>query len=96
MLEHVAGALTLAVCAVLLVRLVLDRRRQQRFDAALRQAWARARRALRRALHWRTSRREAAAAAEAAEAAIRRARMASSRSGNVIRPKRFRGPRKPH
>jgi len=96
MIERLLGGLTLAVCLVLLLRLILGRRRRQRFDAAARQAWAGGRQALRRTLQWRTSRREAASAAEVAEAAIRRARSASTREGNVIRPKSFRGPRKPH
>ena len=93
MVETVFAGLTLAVCVVLLLRLMLGHRRQQRFDAAVRRAWAACRRVALRTFRWRSSRREAAAAAEDA---IRRARGSVQRDGNVIRPRSFRGPRKPH
>lgn len=93
LIERTLAALALAVCLVLLLRMMLGQRRRQRFDAAARRAWTGAQRTLRRALRWRSSRRESAAAADAA---IRRARQAGTRDGNVIRPKSFRGPRKPH
>ena len=93
MVETVFAGITLAVCVVLLLRLLLGRRRQQRFDASVRHAWAACRRTALRAFRWRSSRREAAAAADDA---IRRARSTVRREGNVIRPRKFRGPRKPH
>jgi len=91
--EQIIAGLALAACAVLLVRLMLGQRRQQRFDAALQHAWAGCRSQTRKLYRWRAVRRESAAAAEEA---IRRARAAADRDGNVIRPRSFRGPRKPH
>jgi len=91
--DQFLGAVALAICLVLLVRLMLGPRRQQRFDAAARRTWSGCRRAVRRAVRWPSARRDAAAAAEDA---IRRARGANGRGGKVIRPRSFRGPRKPH
>jgi hypothetical protein len=94
MIEAVFAGATLAVCVVLLMRLMFGQRRRQRFDAAVRRAWVACRRFALRTVRWRSSRREAAAAADDA---IRRARGAPvERDGNVIRPRSFRGPRKPH
>ncbi len=93
MVEKLVAAVALAACAVLLARLMLGRRRQQRFDAAARRAWATCRAKARALVRWRSTRRDAAAAAEDA---IRRARGNLQRDGNVIRPRSFRGPRKPH
>lgn len=97
MFQQVFAGLVLATCALLLFRLVIGERRRYRFDAAARRLWFLLRRfALwlqRKALslwHWRSSRRQAA---EAAEEAIRRARSADgSWDGNVYKPKSFRKP----
>jgi hypothetical protein len=59
----------------------------------MRRTWFSMRAFARRLARGRSERRNAAAAAEDA---IRRARDASERDGNVIRPKAFRRPRKPH
>ena len=93
MFEEIVAAITLAACVVLLVRMLLGQGRRQRFDAAARRAWMSCRTAARRAVRWPNARREAAAAAEDA---IRRARGGADRDGNVIRPRTFRRPRKPH
>ena len=93
MVETVFAGITLAVCVAMLLRLMLGDRRRQRFDAVVRRAWAACRRIALRTFRWRSSRREAAAAADDA---IRRARGPVHRDGNVIRPRSFRGPRKPH
>ena len=93
MFEKFAAAVTLAACIALLARLMLGRRRRQRFDAMARRAWAACRTVAQRIVRWPKARREAAAAAEDA---IRRARGAADRDGNVIRPRAFRRPRKPH
>jgi hypothetical protein len=93
MFEKFAAGATLAVCIVLLVRLALGHRRRSRFDAAARRLWSRARTAVLRLVRSRSSRRKAG---EAARDAIARARGASVREGNVIRPRAFRRPRKPH
>lgn len=97
MIERVFAAIVIAVCAVLLVRLLIGERRRSRFDAAARRVWAALRRfglLMHRKLlslwHWRSSRR---LAAQAAEEAIRRARSADgSWDGNVYKPKSFRKP----
>ena len=97
MIERVFAAIVIAVCTVLLVRLLIGERRRYRFDAAAHRVWAALRRfglwLQRRALslyHRRSSRR---AAAQAAEEAIRRARGAEgSWDGNVYKPKSFRKP----
>ena len=99
MFQQIFAGLALAVCALLLLRLVIGERRRYRFDAAARRLWFRLRRfglALQRKLlslwHWRSSRRKAA---QAAEETIRRARGAEgSWDGNVYKPKSFRKP--PH
>jgi hypothetical protein len=95
--QQVFAGLALLVCALLLVRLVIGERRRWRFDAAARRLWFTLRRfslAVHRKLlslwHWRSSRRQAA---QAAEEAIRRARGAEgSWDGNVYKPKSFRKP----
>ncbi len=104
MIERVLAGLVLAVCALLLLRLVIGERRRWRFDAALRRMGLRLRlgalrlqQGVSHLWHWRARRR----AAEAAAAdAIERARGAGSwdgtRDGNVYKPKSFRRPRKPH
>ena len=97
MFEKIFAGLILAVCALLLLRLVIGERRRYRFDVVARRVWAALRRfggALQRNVlslyHWRSSKRQAA---QAAEEAIRRARSADgSRDGNVYKPKAFRKP----
>ncbi len=97
MFQQIFAGLVLATCALLLVRLVIGERRRYRFDAAARRLWFTLRRFalwLRRKAvslwHWRSSRRQAA---EAAEEAIRRARSTDgSWDGNVYKPKSFRKP----
>ena len=93
MFEKLAAGITLAVCIVLLARLMLGQRQRQRFDAAARRTWAAWKARVRRLVGWRSARRESAAAAQDA---IRRARGDVQRDGNVIRPRSFRRPRKPH
>ena len=97
MTEKLLAGLTVAVCAVLLVRLCLGAWLRVRFDTAMRRAWVACRRAALRIWHWRwhwrASRRSAA---RAADEAIERARRGVERDGTVYKPKSFRGPRKPH
>ena len=84
--ERVLAAIIVAVCAVLLVRLVIGARRRARLDAALRRAWRAVRGVAMSARH----RREAA---RVAEEAIERARQRSGEwDGNVYKPKSFRKP----
>jgi hypothetical protein len=91
--EKILAGIVLAACAVMLVRLMLGERRRYRFDAAMRRAYAACRRSVMSIPRWRAKKRDAA---RAAEEAIKRAREATERDGNVYKPKSFRGPRKPH
>jgi hypothetical protein len=92
-IEKVFAGIALVVCAVLLLRMALPHRQQQRLDAACRYSLLRARALARRMRYWRSHRQTAER--EALEA-IRRARRKVQRDGNVIRPDSFKGPRKPH
>ena len=91
--EKLLAGFTVALCAVLLLRLCVGARLRHRFDSAMRRSWYACRRSALRVWHWRASRREAA---QLAEEAIQRARRGVERDGNVYRPKSFREPRKPH
>ena len=92
MTEKILAALTIAACAVLLLRLLLGDHRRARFDAAARRAWFATRHGALAVWHWRDRRRSAA---KIAEEAIRRARSAGTeREGNVYKPKSFRKPPK--
>lgn len=93
MIEKFFAGIVLAVCAVLLLRMALPARRQQRLDAAWRRSVLNSRLLARRVWFWRAHRRSAA---REAEAAIHRAQRKVHRDGNVIRPDSFKGPRKPH
>ena len=84
--ERILAAIIVAVCAVLLVRLMIGARRRERLDAALRRAWSAVRGVAVSARH----RREAA---RVADEAIERARQrAGEWDGNVYKPKSFRKP----
>ena len=99
MIERVFAALVIAVCAVLLLRLMLGARRRHRFDAALRRAGVSVQRGFGSVRHtagrlrrWRITRRDAAEAARVADDVIRRARDRGAWDGNVYKPKSFRKP----
>lgn len=92
MFERVLAAIVLAVCAVLLVRLLLGAPRRYRFDMAMRRAWAPVRRGGLWVWNWRAARRDAQRAREAAAEAIERARNRGDWDGNVYTPKSFRKP----
>lgn len=85
MIERVFAATVLAVCVLLLVRLLLGDRRRQKVDSALRRTAAAAQGAVVNLRHRRT-------AARVAEDAIRRARDRGEWDGNVYKPKSFRKP----
>jgi hypothetical protein len=92
MAEKIIAGLTIAVCAVLLLRLCVGARLRFRFDSFARNAWSATRRAALNLWHWRSSRREAQQAAEAAiQRAQRKAASAFERDGNVYKPDAFRG-----
>jgi hypothetical protein len=92
MAEKIIAGLTIAVCVVLLLRLCLGARLRYRFDTNARGAWLSARRSALNLWHWRSSRREAQHAADAAiQRAQRKAASAFERDGNVYKPDAFRG-----
>jgi len=92
MVEMIFVGIVLAVCAVLMLRLLLGERRRYRFDAALRRLWLAVRIKALRLWHWRAAHRQAR---RDAEEAIRRAREGEW-DGNVYKPKSFKRPRKLH
>jgi hypothetical protein len=89
MIEKLFAAVALAVCIVLMVRLLLGVRLRLRFDAAARRSWQRVKGWTLTAYHWRSSRKDAA---RVAEEAIRRAREGGRWEGNVYKPKSFKRP----
>jgi hypothetical protein len=93
LIEKSLAAVALAVCAVLLVRLLLGARRRHRFDASVTRAWHAGIRWVRGLRRQRVARQNAQ---RLADEVIRRARDGVPREGNVYRPKSFRRPRKPH
>ena len=101
-LSTVMAALGLVTCIYLAVRMGLSARLRQQLDARLRRAaWA-LRGAGQRASDWLRSRRYKRSAADATDAAIKRAKTTAKPEGewdgNVYRPKSFGKdkPRKPH
>lgn len=88
MVERVFAAIVLAVCALLLVRLVIGARRRQRIDAALRRVAS----AARHIVAATRQRQTAAQAAKVADEVIRRARDGGEWEGNVYKPKSFSKP----
>ena len=89
MIERVFAVIVLAVCAVLMLRLLLGERRRYRFDAAMRRLWYGLRRAATAVPRWRAARSDAQ---KVANDAIRRARGRGEWDGNVYKPKSFRKP----
>jgi hypothetical protein len=84
--ERVLAAVALAVCALLLLRLVIGARRRARVDAALRRSVQAVRRMIVSIRH----RREAV---RVADEAIKRASQRDGEwDGNVYKPKSFRKP----
>lgn len=92
-MDKLPAALTLAVCIVLLVRMMLGPALRRRIDRVGASAWNGLRARALYLWHWRESRRRAE---REAEQAIQRARRRLEREGNVYRPDAFQEPRKPH
>lgn len=90
--DQIFAGLVLAVCGVLLLRLVLGERRRYAFDAFWRRLWIALRVRGLRLWHWRAARRQAR---RDADEAIRRAQEGEW-DGNVYKPKSFKRPRKLH
>jgi hypothetical protein len=92
MAEKTLAAITILVCAVLLLRLCLGERLRYRFDVTARRVWASVRRTALGLRHWRASRHRAQQEADAAiKHAQRKAASAFERDGNVYKPDAFRG-----
>lgn len=93
-----ASALVVAVCVLMLVRLMLPAPRRARLDQRLKHRLWQVPKVLSR--RWRTlrhGRRHRVDAERLARDAIERARKTKvERDGNVIKPDAFKGPRKPH
>jgi hypothetical protein len=90
--EEILVGIVLAICGVLMLRLLLGERRRYRFDAALRRFVIASRIRALRVWHWRSARRQAK---RDAEESIRRAREGEW-DGNVYKSKSFKRPRKLH
>lgn len=88
-MDKLFGGAVLALCVLMLLRLVIGARHRARVDAACRRTGLRLKLFAFRAWHWRGARREAR---RVADAAIRRARNGGKveRDGKVIRPSSFR------
>ena len=93
MMEKFSAALLLAVCLVMMLRLVMGAQRRRGFDAWTIRTWESLRGMSLQVWRWRSNRRKAE---QVAQEAIRRAGADVRRDGNVYRPDSFRGPRKPH
>ncbi|MDB6000249.1 MAG: hypothetical protein JWP52_1948 [Rhizobacter sp.] len=93
MVEKVFAALVIAICLVMMVRLLIGTRRRARLDSLARRTWFSARRMVVEPVRWWHHRR---VAARTAEEAIRRARSRADRDGNVYTPKSFGKDKKPH
>ena len=92
LVEKIFAAVMVAVCVLLLLRMLLKPRSRARVDAAVRDGGERWSGRARRLVAWPAA--EARARREAKEA-IRRARRTSiEREGNVLRPKAFKGKRR--
>lgn len=88
-MDKLFGGAVLALCVLMLLRLVIGARHRARVDAAFRRSGLRLKLFAYRAWHWRGARRDAR---RMADEAIRRARGNDTveRDGNVIRPSGFR------
>jgi hypothetical protein len=90
--EKIFAAVMVALCVLLLLRMLLRPRRRARVDASIRRKSELWQRRLRRAIAWPAAELRAR---RATKEAIRRARRsASERDGNVSRPKVFKGKRR--
>lgn len=86
MIEKVFAIAVLAICIVLMVRLLIGVRLRLKLDAFARRSWQGLRHGPGSLLHRRSARKSAE---QLAEEAIRRARGEGSWEGNVYKPKSF-------
>jgi peptidoglycan/LPS O-acetylase OafA/YrhL len=94
--EKVVALAVVAVCAVLLFRLVLRPARRAAFDRRMLTGWYSLRRLLRQPTQWPRRWRARRQAQRAAQEVIRRVRQPVDKQGNVYTPESFKRPRKPH
>lgn len=87
--ERIVSALIALACIVMLVRLAIGPRRQQRFDRVVREAWARTTKIFTRLYRRQASKKEAE---KATQEILQRLRQPVERSGNVITPQAFKRP----
>ncbi len=92
LVEKIFATAMVAVCVLLLLRMLLKPRSRERVDAAVRRGGDRWSRRFRRLVAWPAA--EARARREAKEAIQRARRSAIERDGNVYRPKAFKGKRR--
>jgi hypothetical protein len=92
LIEKIFAAVMVAVCVLLLLRMLLRPRRRARVDASFRRNGALWQRRLRRFIAWPAA--ELRARRETKEAIRRARRSANERDGNVYRPKVFKGKRR--
>ncbi len=88
-IEKLLAGVALAICAGMLVRMLIGEHRRARLDGWLRRVWLGLRARVIAVWRWRSVRKEAE---RVAEDAIRRARDGVQRDGNVYRPKSFKRP----
>lgn len=89
MIATVSAAVLLAVCAFLMIRLLIGARLRASLDMHMRLAWLRMKHGWLQLIHWRSSRKTAE---RLADEAIRRARDEGHWEGNVYKPKSFKRP----
>ena len=92
LVEKIFAAVMVAVCVLLLLRMLLKPRSRERVDTAVREGSERWSRRVQRAVAWPAA--EARARREAKDAIQRARRSAIERDGNVYRPKAFKGKRR--
>jgi len=92
LVEKIFAAAMVAVCVLLMLRMLLRPRRRARVDASIRRGGERWQRRFTRFIAWPGA--ELRARRETREAIRRARRSASERDGNVIRPKAFKGKRR--
>jgi hypothetical protein len=92
LVEKTFAAAMVAVCVLLLLRMLLRPRSRDRIDAVVRRGGERWSGRVRRLVAWPAA--EARARREAKEAIQRARRSAIEREGNVYRPKAFKGKRR--
>lgn len=87
--ERIVAALIALACIVMLLRLAMGSRRQQKLDRAVRDAWLRTQKMFTRLYRRQATKKEAE---KATQEILQRLRQPVERSGNVITPQAFKRP----